>query len=31
MIYEIFFQSVFRWSVAVSTICRHPSRVVAFL
>ena len=26
-----FFQSVLRWSVAVSTICRHSSRVVAFL
>jgi len=27
----IFFQSVLHWSVAVSTICRHSSRVVAFL
>jgi len=26
-----FFQSVLRWRVAVSTICRHSSRVVAFL
>jgi len=26
-----FFQSVLRWSVAVSIICRHSSRVVAFL
>ena len=26
-----FFQSVLRWSVAVSTICRHSSRVVVFL
>ena len=26
-----FFQSVLRWSVAVFTICRHSSRVVAFL
>ena len=26
-----FFQSVLRWSVAVSTICHHSSRVVAFL
>jgi len=26
-----FFQSVLHWSVAVFTICRHSSRVVAFL
>ena len=26
-----FFQSVLYWSIAVSTICRHSSRVVAFL
>jgi len=26
-----FFQSILHWSVAVSTICRHSSRVVAFL
>jgi len=26
-----FFPSVLRWSVAVSTICRHSSQVVAFL
>jgi len=26
-----FFQSVLYWSFAVSTICRHSSRVVAFL
>ena len=26
-----FFQSVLRWSIAVFTICRHSSRVVAFL
>ena len=26
-----FFQSVLRWSIAVSTICRHSSRIVAFL
>jgi len=26
-----FSQSVLRWSIAVSTICRHSSRVVAFL
>ena len=26
-----FFQSVLRWSVAVSTICRHSSCVVTFL
>ena len=28
---SFFFQSVLRWSIAVSTICRHSSRVVAFL
>ena len=28
---SIFFQSILRWSVAVSTICRHSSRVVVFL
>ena len=28
---HFFFQSVLRWSVAVSVICRHSSRVVAFL
>jgi len=28
---HFFFQNVLRWSVAVSTICRHSSRVVAFL
>jgi len=26
-----FFQSVHRWSIVVSTICRHSSRVMAFL
>jgi len=30
-LYFFFFPSVLRWSVAVSTICRHSSRVVAFL
>jgi len=27
----LFFQNVLRWSVAVSTVCHHSSRVVAFL
>jgi len=27
----LFFQCALRWSIAVSTICRHSSRVVAFL
>jgi len=30
-IFHFFFQSVLRWSVAVSTICRQSPRVVAFL
>ena len=30
-IFFFFFQSVLRWSVAVSVICRYSSRVVAFL
>ena len=28
---SFFFQSVLRWSIAVTTRCRHSSRVVAFL
>ena len=30
-IHSSFFQNVLRWSIAVSTMCHHSSRLVAFL